>query len=69
MAGYEDVNDAERLSLDPTFRLIGSRKNWERGAEIAGLNLMTLGSMKGLKVSQHQQWVLLAGLGVEVDAD
>ena len=26
-------------------------------------------SMKGLKVSQHQQWVLLAGLGVEVDAD
>jgi hypothetical protein len=40
-----------------------------RDAEIAGLNLMTLGSMKGLKVSQHQQWVLLAGLGVEVDAD
>ncbi len=24
LAGYEDVNDAERLSLDPTFRLIGS---------------------------------------------
>ena len=40
-----------------------------RGAEIAGLNPMTLGSMKGLEVSQHQQSVLLAGLGVEVDAD
>ena len=26
LAGYEDVNDAERLSQDPTFRLIGSRK-------------------------------------------
>jgi hypothetical protein len=24
MAGYEDVNDAERLAHDPTFRLIGS---------------------------------------------
>ena len=32
MAGYEDVNDAERLSQDPTFRLIGSEKIWERGA-------------------------------------
>src|SRR6266851_1511016 len=32
LAGYKDVNDAERLSQDPTFRLIGSRKIWERGA-------------------------------------
>jgi hypothetical protein len=24
LAGYEDVNDAERVSADPTFRLIGS---------------------------------------------
>ena len=31
-AGYEDVNDAERLSHDPTFRLIGSEKIWDRGA-------------------------------------
>jgi hypothetical protein len=28
LAGYEDVNDAARLSQDPTFRLIGSRKIW-----------------------------------------
>jgi hypothetical protein len=34
MAGYEDVNDAERLSRDPTFRLIGSEKIWERGAAL-----------------------------------
>ena len=26
LAGYEDMNDAERLSQDPTFRLIGSEK-------------------------------------------
>jgi hypothetical protein len=26
LAGYEEVNDAERLSQDPTFRLIGSEK-------------------------------------------
>src|SRR5712692_8839973 len=28
LAGYEDVNDAERLSQDPPFRLIGSEKIW-----------------------------------------
>ena len=30
LAGYEDLNDAERLSQDPTFRLIGSEKVWDR---------------------------------------
>jgi len=34
LAGYEDVNDAERLSHDPTFRLIGSEQIWERGAAL-----------------------------------
>ena len=34
LAGYEDMNDAERLSQDPTFRLIGSEKIWERGATL-----------------------------------
>jgi len=34
LAGYEDVNDAERLSHDPTFRLIGSEKIWDRGATL-----------------------------------
>jgi len=34
LAGYEDVNDAERLSHDPSFRLIGSEKIWERGAAL-----------------------------------
>ena len=34
LAGYEDVNDDARLSQDTTFRLIGSRKIWERGAAL-----------------------------------
>ena len=34
IAGYEDVNDAERLSQDPAFRLIGSEKTWDRGVAL-----------------------------------
>ena len=34
LAGYEDMNDAERRSQDPTCRLIGSEKIWERGAAL-----------------------------------
>jgi hypothetical protein len=34
LAGYEDLNDAERLSQDPTFRLIGSEKIGDRGAAL-----------------------------------
>ena len=34
LAGYEDVNDAQQLSQDPTFRLIGSEKIWKRGAAL-----------------------------------
>lgn len=30
IAGYEDVKEAERLAQDPTFRLIGSEKTWDR---------------------------------------
>jgi hypothetical protein len=34
LAGYEDLNDAQRLSTDPTFRLIGSSKRWDRSAAL-----------------------------------
>jgi hypothetical protein len=34
LAGCEDVNDAERLSQDPAFRLIGSEKIRKRGAAL-----------------------------------
>jgi hypothetical protein len=29
LAGYEGVNDVERLAHDPSFRLIGSEKIWD----------------------------------------
>ena len=34
LAGYVDLNDAQRPSQDPTFRLIGSEKVWDRGAAL-----------------------------------
>jgi hypothetical protein len=34
LAGYEDLNDAERLSTDPTFRVIDSPKRWDRSAAL-----------------------------------
>ena len=34
LAGYADLNDAVRVSADPTFRLIGSRKIWDRGTAL-----------------------------------
>jgi fluoroquinolone resistance protein len=40
-----------------------------RHARIAGLNVLSLGTIKGLKVSQDQQWLLLAGIGIEVHPD
>jgi hypothetical protein len=36
LAGYEDLNDAERLAADPTFRLINSQRIWNRGAADLG---------------------------------
>lgn len=35
LAGHEDLNDAERFSQNPTFRLIGSEKTWDRGVALA----------------------------------
>ena len=34
LAGYEGLNDAVRVFPDPTFRLLGSKKNWDRGAAL-----------------------------------
>ena len=34
LAGYEDLNDAERLAADPTFRLISSQRIWDRSAAL-----------------------------------
>ncbi len=34
LVGDEDLNDAVRVSADPTFRLLGPKKNWDRGAAL-----------------------------------
>ena len=58
LAGYEDLNDAERVSADPTFRLIGSKKLWDRGAaliaEKARLRPDDLGLVRTARRSHNQ---------------
>ena len=34
LAGYEDTNDAERLAVDPTFRMLASRERRETSTTI-----------------------------------
>jgi hypothetical protein len=38
--GYEDLNDAERVAADPTFRFISSQRIWKRGATLIYLALV-----------------------------
>ena len=64
LAGYEDVNDAARLSQDPTFRLIGSRKIWERGAALTS----RLQSFETEVLTQEGNFAGLAALNRELVA-
>jgi len=63
-AGYEDLNDAERLSQDPTFRLIGSRKIWEGGAALTS----RLQSFETELLTQANHLAGLAALNRELPA-
>jgi hypothetical protein len=56
LAGYEDVNDGERLSRDPTFRLIGSEKIWERGAALTS-RLQSFETEGLARISQQREAV------------
>jgi len=62
IAGYEDVNDAERLSQDPTFRLIGSEKIWERGAALTS----RLQSFETEVLAQEENFAGLAAINREL---
>ena len=64
MAGYEDVNDAERLSQDATFRLIGSEKIWERGAALTS----RLQSFETELLTQEENLAGLAAINRELIA-
>jgi hypothetical protein len=58
LAGYEDVNDAERLCHDPTFRLIGSEKVWDRGAALTS----RLQTFETGMLAEEENFAGLAGL-------
>ena len=64
LAGYEDVNDAERLSQDPAFRLIGSEKALERGAALTS----RLQSFETELLTQAENLAGLAALNRELVA-
>jgi hypothetical protein len=64
LAGYEDLNDTARLSQDPTFRLIGSRKIWERGAALTS----RLQSFETELLTQKENLAGLAALNRELIA-
>jgi hypothetical protein len=64
LAGYADVNDAARLAQDPTFRLIGSRKIWERGAALTS----RLQSFETEVLTQEENLAGLAALNLELVA-
>src|ERR1700691_3453168 len=64
LAGYADVNDAARLSQDPTFRLIGSRKIWDRGAALTS----RLQSFETEVLTQEENLAGLAALNRELIA-
>jgi hypothetical protein len=64
LAGYEDLNNAARLSQDPTFRLIGPRKIWERGAALTS----RLQSFETVLLTQADNLAGLVALNCELVA-
>jgi len=64
LAGYEDVNDAERLSQDPTFRLLGSEKVWDRGAALTS----RLRSFETGMLAEEENFAGLAAINRELIA-
>jgi len=62
MAGYEDVNDAERLSQDPAFRLIGSDKVWDRGVALTS----RLQTFETEMVAEEENFAALARINREL---
>ncbi|OFW00066.1 MAG: hypothetical protein A3F68_05105 [Acidobacteria bacterium RIFCSPLOWO2_12_FULL_54_10] len=62
LAGYEDVNDAERLSQDPALRLMGSEKIWDRGAALSS----RLQTFETEMLAKEENFVGLARLNREL---
>jgi Transposase DDE domain group 1 len=64
LAGYEDVNDAERISQDPAFRRTGFEKVLERGAALTS----RLQSFETELLTQTENLTGLAALNRELVA-
>jgi hypothetical protein len=64
LAGYEDLNDAVRVSSDPTFRLIGSKKNWDRGGALTS----RLQSFETGMLADHENLIGLMAVNRELVA-
>ncbi len=62
VAGYEDGNDAERLFQDPTFRLIGPEKIWDRGPALTS----RLQTVETEMLAEDQNFVGLARISREL---
>ena len=58
------MNDAERLSQDPTFRLTGSEKIWERGAALTS----RLQSFEAEMLAEEQNFAGLTRINRELIA-
>ena len=58
------MNDAERLAQDPTFRLIGSEKIWERGAALTS----RLQSFETEMLAEEENFAGLAAVNRELIA-
>ncbi len=64
LAGYEDVNDAERLSRDPAMRAIVDRKGLERSAD----STSQMGRFETEWLATNENLVVLTDLsGVWID--
>ncbi|MFC1485994.1 transposase, partial [Candidatus Latescibacterota bacterium] len=58
LAGYEDVNDAERLSIDPVMRAITGKK--DKGKQAASAN--TMGRFETDILTQHDNLASLSDI-------
>ena len=63
LAGYEDVNDAERLSQEPTFRLMGSERIWDRVQpdSVTGCDNREAGPQKAPHVAVSEESIFGSG--------
>ena len=70
LAGYEDLDHAERLSHEPAFQLIGSEKIWDQGATLTSrlqsvekeilaeaVNFLGLPGSTGRSWEERNRWI------------